>query len=368
MTEATAGRMKSLPLENLHRADGARLMPVCGWLLPSMFSDPEAEYRAARESVALFDASFLTKVTASGADHLEYLNRRLSQRVIEMAVGEGLHATQLNAEGRMEAELELFRTGEAESLLVAPPAVGGEYLQLLADKYVFSEDAKFADATSAWAAFGIVGPRAEALLEQSGVSPLDPNRAIVSIPLPGGGAGYLLRTRFLNHGYALLLPVAAAEAIWRKLQEVVEKSGGRRLGFLAFDTIRVEAGIPWWGIDLNERSIPLEADLMSAVHTNKGCYPGQETIAKILNLGHPARKLVGIVWDREDPPAADSALLVDGKEAGRLSSSTYSPVLQKAIGLAMVRWPHRNVGTEMTEAGGSRGTVVSLPFPHTQAG
>ncbi|MCC5877348.1 MAG: hypothetical protein JJU11_14085, partial [Candidatus Sumerlaeia bacterium] len=100
----------------------------------------------------------------------------------------------------------------------------------------------------------------------------------------------------------------------------------------------------------------------TAIHTNKGCYPGQETIAKILNLGHPARKLTGIKWQGEDPPAPGSPLHVAGKEGGHLSSSTWSPRLGHPIGLAMMKWPHRNPGTEVTTAEGLKGTVTALPF------
>lgn len=361
MTETTRAEMRELPLSPLHQQEGAPTMGLNGWMIPAHHGDPEGEYRAATEAAALLDASFLTVVRATGADHSEYLNRRLSQRVIEMAPGQGLRANLLSGEGRMEADLEIFRLPSGESLLLAPPAVTGEYLQALADKYVFSEDATFTDETAEWAAFALAGPSAGRILKDLGIA-LPTGAARIAPARLGESEGWVLVTEFLFGSPVVLVPVAGAEEAWKALLGAVRQEKGSPLGFLPFDTLRVERGAPWWGIDLTDRSIPLEADLMSAIHTNKGCYPGQETIAKILNLGHPARKLVGVLWESEDPPPAGTPVQAEGRDAGTLTSSTFSPRLGRAIGLAMVRWPHRNEGTTLTTSGGLTGTVRTLPF------
>ncbi|MCC6547235.1 aminomethyl transferase family protein [Candidatus Sumerlaeota bacterium] len=348
---------KNLPLADQHLSAGARMMKVAGWSLPAHFGDPEAEYWAARKQVALFDASFLTKVFASGADHLEYLNRRLSQRVIEMREGEVLHAAQLNAEGRMEAEMEILHRA-SDSLMIAPPAVTGDYLVQLADKYVFSEDAKFIDGTSDLVAFGLIGPQAKALCEKMMQSRNDlPIREFFSFS-----------SRFVAGGDLLFATAAEAARIHEALKQLVSDAGGREIGFLPFDTLRIESAIPWWGIDVTQRSIPLDADMRSAIHFNKGCYPGQETIAKITNLGHPARKMVGVVWETGEPPLAGSPLTANGVEAGTLTSSTYSPALGMAIGLATVKWPYRAEGTAVATSQDVAGKVASLPFSSPNGG
>lgn len=361
MTDNGRAEMQVLPLSALHQRENAPFMGLNGWMIPAHYGDPEGEYKAATESAGLFDASLFTVVRASGADHEEYLNRRTSQRVIEMAGGDGLRANFLSGEGRMDADLEVFRLPSGDSLLFAPPAVTGEYLQTLADKYVFTEDAAFADETAQWAAFALIGPKSGQVLEAMGIAP-PAGKARLAPAEVAGGEGWVIRSEFLFNSHVLLVPVEAAENGWKRLLEAVREEGGLPVGFLPFDTLRVESGVAWWGIDLNDRSIPLEADLMSAIHTNKGCYPGQETIAKILNLGHPARKLAGVVWESEDPPAAGVTLLSEGKEAGRLTSSTFSPRLGKAIGLAMVKWPHRNEGTALQTEEGLPGVVRALPF------
>lgn len=354
----TTDELRQMPLHGTHGAAGARMMPLAGWAVPAHYGDPEAEYLAATKQVVVMDASFLTVVTGRGKDHLEYLNRRLSQRVIEQAVGEGQRANQLNGEGRMEADLALYRAEEDLSFLIAPPAASGEYLQALADKYVFTEDAVFEDRTAEWGALAVMGPGAAKLLREHGLAlPLGKQIAPASV---GEVQGWILSLPFFRKATVLLLPADQIEQAWKAL---VEEGHADPLGFLAFDTIRVEEGLAWWGMDLEARTIPLEANLMDAIHTNKGCYPGQETIAKILNLGHPARALVGVLWEGEDPlPAGTELTTEDGSKAGTLTSSTYSPRLKRAIGLAMVRWNLRTVGTRLKATQGGGGKVVALPF------
>lgn len=353
--------LNALPLADLHAARGARSIPLAGWVVPAHYGDPEAEYNAATGAVAWMDVSYMTLVTAEGKDHIEYLNRRLSQRTLAMEVGDGLRANQLNADGRMEADLQLYRVDEGTSWLIAPPAVTGEYLQFLADKYVFSEDAKFVDASAGWGFVALFGPRRNAAVEALGLTaPAEPRR--VAAGNMDGQSVQVFETEFLPGAIVVAVPVAKLHGFVAKLDAAVSKLDGRAMGFLAFDTLRVEAGVAWWGIDLTEKSIPLEADLFSAIHTNKGCYPGQETIAKILNLGHPARKLVGVTFDGEDPPAPGQPLLRDGAESGRLTSATFSPRLGRAIGLAMVRWQVREPGQRLALATGGEATVVALPF------
>lgn len=349
---------RPLPLAPAHQTAGARMSNFFGWQVPAHFGDPEQEYHNARGAVALFDASFLTIVSAKGKDLLDYLNRRLSQRVIEMAIGEGLRANQLGGDGRMEADMQVYRVKEHEMLLVAPPGVRGEYLAALCDKYVFSEDAVFTDISGSMVILALVGPdRFDAARAAGLANPSEGQR--INGAMLAGIPVYTFETEFLPDSLLIAAPAEHAFALHAALSPHTRGP----LGLLPFDTVRVEAAVPWWGIDLNEKSIPLEADLLSAIHTNKGCYPGQETIAKILNLGHPARKMVGVEINSEDPPPPGSALLLDGREVGILTSPTWSPRLKKAIGLAMVRWPQREPGTALTVADGASATVCGLPFP-----
>lgn len=327
-------------------------MQFLGKEMTAHFGDPEGEYAHLRERAGLLDISGFTVVRASGAEHREYLNRRLSQRTDDLVGGIVRRANLLGAEGRMQADMELVAL-ESDTLMVSTPASTGAALATLLDLYVFTEDAKFADATGEYALFIVAGPRAGEALASLGFA-LAPKGQSASADIAGCGA--LAWKSELAAGEYIVAIHAATDAAKNALGAAVAGVGGGPVGLLAFDTLRVETGTPWWGVDLDEKTIPLDAGLLSALDFDKGCYPGQETIAKITNLGHPARQLRRVVWESSDPLASGVELRSNDMAAGVLTSSTYSPALGKAVGLAMLKWPYRTAGTKL-EAEGVTGVV-----------
>jgi len=345
---------KTLPLKEHHEARGAKPAFFQGWEVPNHYGQPEKEYFQARNDAAVFDASFLSVVQGTGSGHVEYLNRRLSQLVVDMVPGEIRRANQLKGDGRMEADLEFALLEKETSWLLALPAIPGETLQQIADKYVFTEDAQFRDVSPDWAVFAVVGPKGcAALLKLLGWDEFESHRGEIA-----GCPVTILRSEFFYQSPLVFTGQKDAS----RVHEALTEASGSPLGFQALNTLRIEAGMPWWGFELNEKSMPLEADLMSAIHTNKGCYPGQETIAKTMNLGHPAKKMVGVILESEEPPAAGSDIVFNGKEIGVLTSASYSPRHGKAIGLAMMKWIYFEPDLAI-ETQGIAGSFVELPFP-----
>lgn len=341
-----------------HAALGARAMPLLGATVAAHYGDPEGEHRAAATACAVLDLSAFTIVRATGADHRDYLNRRLSQKVDDLAAGDVRRSTLLGAEGRMQADLELLVMADS-MLAISTPASSGPALAALLDRFVFSEDARFADETAGHALFAVLGPRSPELLKSLGLAlPMGDGRFAEGQVV---GAPALLWPSSMLGGEWALLVRGDGDAAWNALLAAARKLDGGPCGFMPFDSIRIESGTPWWGIDLDERTIPLDARLHHALSQTKGCYPGQETIAKITNLGHPARQLVGIVFDGEDAPAPGTPLQSKDGEAGRVTSAAWSPALHRPVALAMVRWSYRTPGAELT-AGGIRGVVTALPL------
>jgi len=327
-------------------------MQLLGKEFTAHFGDPEREYAHLREDAGLLDVTGFTVVRASGADHREYLNRRLSQRTDDLTEGIVRRATLLGAEGRMQADVELV-AHESETLMVSTPASTGAALATLLDLYVFTEEAKFADATEEFALYILAGPRAADAVTTLGFAPAEKGRSARAAIC--GCEALAWRSELAAEAFMVAIRNASSEAK-SAVHAAVAAVGGAPVGLLAFDTLRVETGTPWWGVDLDEKTIPLDAGLQSALDHDKGCYPGQETIAKITNLGHPARQLRRVVWESSDPIAAGVEVRSKDMAAGVLTSSTYSPTLGKAIGLVMLKWPYRNAGTVL-EAKGVTGTV-----------
>lgn len=339
-----------------HLTRGAEFITLFGWELPAHFGDLVAEDRAARESVAVVDLSLLTVVRAQGADRADYLNRRLSQLILDLSEGDGRRATLLDAVGRMQADLEVHAVGD-EFVLLAPP-FEGERLAPLLEQYVFSEDCRFHDETRGFAKFALLGPRFADLLAALNVEPLDAGTRGAERTIAGQFGLRLINTDYVPEGVLLIAPAATARNVWDELVRAAQPLGGRAAGWEAFNARRIENAVPWFGLDLDHDTIPLEADLTQAIHFNKGCYPGQETIARISNLGHPARKLVAMRIDGGPAaPAARELTTPEGEPAGHITSSAWSHAHGNVAALAMVKWPHRVGGAELRTADGRRAVV-----------
>ncbi|MBX3728752.1 MAG: hypothetical protein KF858_06170 [Candidatus Sumerlaeia bacterium] len=305
----------TLPLQETHRRLGACFGTVGGCEVALDYGDWLAEYAALAAGVGLLDLSILGQVRASGADRADYLNRRLSQLVRDIAPGERRAATLLDAVGKMEADLEVHARAE-DFLLLAPPH-GADGLAALLDRFVFTEDCRFADERGRHVILALVGAQA-------------------------GGVEGGFASRYVPGGALFRVPVEEGEALWMRLLA----RAARPVGWTAFDAWRIRHACPWWGIELDGETIPLEADLDEALHFDKGCYPGQETIARITNLGHPSRKLVVLDGAADAPHAPGRELLApDGKRAGVLASAALLPDVGVVRALAMVKWPYRMADT-----------------------
>lgn len=343
---------KSLPLAEFHKKAGARIAAPHGFEVAISYGDSAAEYEALQSSVGLLDVSGVALVTAEGKDVADYLNRRLSQRVIDVAPGAGVRAFQLDAVGKMEADLEYFQVEAGRALLLSPPTQGGADLAALCDKYVFSEDAKFTDVSDAWVAFALIGPKAADAVKEAGFAPPEGDNRIAF-----AGDHFVVRSGYFLDGIVVIAPINNREATWEKFAAGCASCGGRAIGWDAFNAARIERGLAWWRIDFGVENIPLEADLMDGIHTNKGCYPGQETIAKTMNLGHPAKRLVGVTWEGSEPIATPAPLKLKDRQVGTLTSFAHSPKLGKGYGLAIVRFLYAEDDMEVFTEDGREGIV-----------
>jgi folate-binding protein YgfZ len=166
-------------------------------------------------------------------------------------------------------------------------------------------------------------------------------------------------------GFDLIIPNAALESIARRLTDSGKQLGALWVGEAAQNTLRIEAGIPRYGIDFNEDNLLLEVGLDHAVSFNKGCYLGQEVVERIRSRGHVNRKLCGLSLDGQTPAESGDVIQVDGKEIGRVTSSVDSPRLKRPIALGYLQKDFWNAGTTVTinRAGAQiRAVVTALPF------
>ena len=166
--------------------------------------------------------------------------------------------------------------------------------------------------------------------------------------------------------FDLIVPVASAVAIAERLTKAGKQFSAAWVGEDAQNILRIEAGIPRYGVDFNEDNLLLEVGIDHAVSFTKGCYLGQEVVERIRSRGHVNKRLCGLLLDSTVAADAGDQLQVDGKDAGRITSSVISPRLGRPIALGYVMKEYWEAGTKLSlrhSGANIHATVVKLPFP-----
>ncbi len=303
---------------------------------PARASDPAAEARAARARVALGRTELVAVAEVAGPDRVSFLQAQLPVDVAAMEPGSGAYTAYLDRKGRISADLHLLNLGETMLLLARPDLLAGLLARF--EEHRFRERASFTDLSREWAALELHGPETPALLLAASGNrvDLDPylHREIrlgsrpvrfVADPWTGDVGGRLLVSR------SDLAPVRDALTAAGREHGLVE------VGAEALEILRIEGGRPAFGVDMDGRTLILELGRGGMVSHDKGCYLGQETVARVHSRGHVNRFLAGIVIEGGTPPPAGALLLVDEAPVGESRSACLSPNLGRPIALAMVR-------------------------------
>jgi folate-binding protein YgfZ len=350
------------PLLDLHRAAGAALGTYFGCELPARFTNSEAEYRAAWDSVVLADTNFHAIFGFAGPDRARYLNAILTSNVRDLAPGHGAIGLLLNPQGHILAEIETLALDD--SIVGISHASVRESTAATIERFIIMDDVAFTDETSSVGSLALAGPRAaEALQHLSKVDVTSlPERAHQEISV-GGITSRLVRRDFGGRaGAELFAPREHLPALWKVLAAGVAQAGGGPIGFDAINSLRLEAGIPWFGYDFGESVIPHEAGLENShISYTKGCYPGQEIVERVRSRGQVNRRRVGLRFDGADLPANGSRLLSGAAELGHVTSAAHSFALGRNIGMGYVRREHSAPGSKLQTATGDA-EVVELPL------
>ena len=300
----------------------------------------------------------------SGADRASYLQGLLTNEVVALNAGRGCYAAYLTPQGRMIADLFVYEIGDL-MLLSTPPAVKDVVLGKL-EQFIFTEDVKLGDVTGSFAQLAVVGPTAAAVLSAA----LDgaPDAALNALPEHGNlratfAAQPVIVTRVTDTGepgYDIYVERSHAEA----LRSALAAAGAAAIDADTAEAIRIEAGVPRFGRDMDEDTIPLEAGIETrAISFSKGCYVGQEVIIRVLHRGHGrvARKLMGLRFDAGTVPPAGAAVRAGDREIGQVTSSARSPAAKQPIALAYLHRDFLTPGTAVS-VDGAAAVVTELPF------
>ena len=362
--------MKQLLLHDTHLALGASFIDSGDLLLPNDYGDPLKEYEAVKKGAGVTDLSHRGKLRLSGKEYLKFLQGMLTNDVIELQAGRGMYAAILTVKGKMVSDMRVYRSEDGENdwvLLDLEPGLDVKVGGLL-KKFRLSYKADIDDVTENLGLFSVSGPRAHELLNKILGKPLSDMEEYQHTAAQYGGTEITVVKvrRTTEEGYDLYVPADASKALWETLIRDGEQFGLAPVGSEALNILRIEAGIPIYGVDMDEDTIPIEAGIWSALSFEKGCYVGQEVIARIKWRGHVNRHLVGFdIQDARVPRAGDE--LVSGeRKVGRVTSSAFSPGLHRPLALGYIRRGYEEPGTKISIKSGENliqeALVSGLPF------
>jgi folate-binding protein YgfZ len=321
-----------------------------------------AQLRATRRSAGLFALEDRGLLLVQGGDRVRWLDGMVSNHVAGLAAGperSGCYATLLTRQGRIVTDLRVLLRPDALWLELDRAAL--EPARAALQRFIIADDVVLHDASEDFGRLGLEGPAAPSLLETAlgAALALAPD-ACAEVELAGqpvlvaafGWSGLPARQLFT--------PPAAREAVAARLREAAGPDALVDAGPEALEILRIEAGVPRYGAELDEEVLPAEAGLEHAISRTKGCYTGQEIVARLASQGRVKHRLVGFACEAPPPPPG-AAVEADGRRVGEVTSSCLSPD-HGAISLGYARVPHDAAGTRVVIAGRDA-RVVSLPFP-----
>jgi tRNA-modifying protein YgfZ len=352
--------------QRVHVADAGNLVDVSGHPVVLTYSSVAAEYEALRTSAIVIDRSQRARMRISGERAPEILTGLVTNDVIALESGHGHYAAALTPKGKIVADVRVFRDDEGLLVDTGPRAADG--WSSLVRKYVNPRMAAYRDESSALRDVGIFGPNARHVV----AAVTGANAAALGVLPPYGHAtiavdgARVLVARVPDvgvEGFELFVPADAFDLFWRLALD----AGAEPAGLAAWEVGRVEAGRPEWGLDIDDTTIPQEANLdeLHAISYTKGCYTGQEVVARVHFRGHVNRHLRGLRAAGAEPPPTGAQLVDEGgRPVGEVRTSASSPRLG-GIALAMVRREVES-GASLSvrwDGGESRADVSTLPFP-----
>ena len=340
-------------LEAAHVRAGAGLREQDGCVVVANFGDARAEYEAVRggAGAGLFDLSSRGRVEVSGGEAVQFLNGMVTNDVARLEDGAWMHAAFPNPQGRLVAATRVFRRGDA--FVFDTEAATHKALLKNLERFTLAGDFRVRDLTDETALLSIQGARASDFIKAVfGESAAAAERGrVYSFKFRSGEVTLARATHTAEDGFDLFVGANDAEALW----DALVAAGARPAGFDALEVLRVEAGVPRYGVDASDANVVLEVvDEEEAVSYTKGCYAGQEIIARIHWRGHVAKRLAGLVFDRDAEPPADARIksCAEDREVGHITSTVFSPRLRRQVALGLVKYDHLAPGTEVKIFGG----------------
>jgi folate-binding protein YgfZ len=323
------------------------------------------DYSAVRDGGAgVIDLSSRGRLLISGSEAVMFLNGLITNDMKTLALNEWMPAVFPNVQGRLLAAVRILH--RHDGFLIDTERTTLETVSQLLSRFTLAGDFHVTELTKETAMLSLQGKNSAAVLHQvfGDMTTDAERRKIFTTKLKDDGNLNIIRaTHTAEDGFDLFIDARESQAV----RDSLVNAGAQTLGPATLDVLRIEAGIPLYGIDMDETNVVTETNLDDAVNFTKGCYIGQEIIARIKYRGHVAKKLAGVILEGDASVENGAKILSpDDKEIGRVTSFTFSPQLERTIALAYVKYDYLQPGTSVRiVAAGSQevaATVAELPF------
>jgi folate-binding protein YgfZ len=369
------------PLHETHARLGATMIERDGWSVPESYGDVLFEYAAVREgSAGIIDLSPRGRMLVSGTEAVQFLNGLITNDMKTLAENSWMPAAFPNVQGRLIAGVRVVRLNDDQTarnagptfLIDTEPATHERVLKTI-ERFTLAGDFRVTDITSQTALLSVQGNKATNVVrsvlgeEAAGI------KTCGAMELSWQDAGttaavtVIRATHTSEDGFDLIVNADQAGTLW----DALRNAGARPVGYDALEILRVEGGLPRYGVDMDDTNVVTETGLDDAVSYTKGCYVGQEIIARIKYRGHVAKKLSCLVFDSAQKVAAGVVIKsADDKEIGRTTSVTYSPHLGRTIALGYLKYDYLAPGTGVKIIAGDQelsAQVTELPFVRATA-
>jgi len=345
--EPTAGPLRKTPLNAIHRAAGAKMVPFGGWEMPVEYSGLIAEHTAVRKAAGLFDVSHMGEFDVEGAGALAFLQRVTSNDVAKLVDGRAQYSALPMANGAPVDDVIVYRLGPEKFRIVVNAGNLEKDFRWLQQQA--PQGCTLRDRSSEFALLALQGPRAPKILQPLTSTPLDSiafyhfaEGAVAGQPATISRTGYTG-----EDGFEILVASELAEPLWTALLEAGRDKGLVPVGLGARDTLRLEARMCLYGNDIDETTTLIEAGLgwIVCLDSAKGDFVGRPALEAQKKNG-PPRKLVGFEMTGRGIARHGYAVLLGDETIGTVTSGTYAPYLQKNIGLCYLPTSRSAVGSQ----------------------
>ncbi|MGE0756463.1 MAG: glycine cleavage system aminomethyltransferase GcvT [Pirellulaceae bacterium] len=357
------------PLYAWHVAHQARVVDFGGWEMPVQYSSIVEEHQATRRAVGIFDISHMGRLRFDGPGRAAFLDRLLTRRVARLAEGKIRYSLVTNEAGGILDDVLIYALRDTDGrpfhLLVVNASNRTKIVEWIERQLRADEDVQMTDQTLETAMISVQGPRALATVGDWISVPLEPMEYYTgTMATIAGVPGIVSRTGYTGEdGCELIVPAAAAEAIWERCLRSGESAGIRPVGLGARDTLRLEAAMPLYGHELSEQLNPYQAGLSFAVQLDHE-FIGRAALEQV-KASPPTTCRIGLEMSGKRVPREHYGVLAGNDRVGEVSSGTFSPTLEKPIAMAYVPPEHAAAGTDLfIDIRGKRepARVVALPF------